>query len=297
MDAELQYLYEAASCGSMRRASEKLGVAVSSVSRQIAQLEKELGVALIERNRRTIMLTDAGNCVLSYYRSRAAAKDLLLERLAALREARAGIIHLSVGEGFLSRSFVSLLRDFRQSHSNCHIEVFVEANKLAVQRVLDDEAHIGVVLQVPAEPGIRVRCSVAQPLLVICQPEHPIARKNAVTLRELSTHTLALLPKTARLRELIAIAEANSGVWLDAKIITSSIFALRELAKIGEAVTILPRVSVLAELEDRTLTCVPIAEPSLRDTEMSIITRLGRQLSAAPSQILQLLEAKLRSLG
>ncbi len=45
-DNALHYFYEAANMGSMRLASEKIGVAVSSISRQIAQLEQQMGVAL-----------------------------------------------------------------------------------------------------------------------------------------------------------------------------------------------------------------------------------------------------------
>lgn len=297
MDAELRYLYEAVACGTMRRASEKLGVAVSSVSRQIAHLEHELGLALVERNRRTVTLTEAGSLVIDYYRSHIADQNQLLERLEALRDARSGHVFLSIGEGFLSRPFVSLIEEFRRSHQGCRIEVSVESTRTAVQRVLEDEAHIGLVLQAPPEPKIRVRCSVVQPLLVVCHPDHEIARLQSITLRELSAHGLVLLPKSARLREILALAEAKTGVWLDTKITTSSIYTLRELTKLGSVATILPKVSVMAELEDRSLVCVPIAEPSLTLTEMSIITRLGRQLSGAPSQILPLLEAKLRALS
>ncbi|MBW8077744.1 MAG: LysR family transcriptional regulator, partial [Gallionella sp.] len=59
-DAKLRYLAEAAALGSMHAASEKLDVAVSSISRQIAQLESELGLPLIERGRRALKLTQAG---------------------------------------------------------------------------------------------------------------------------------------------------------------------------------------------------------------------------------------------
>ena len=59
-DAKLRYLAETASLGSMRAASEKLDVAVSSISRQIAQLEADIGLPLIERGRRSIKLTEAG---------------------------------------------------------------------------------------------------------------------------------------------------------------------------------------------------------------------------------------------
>jgi DNA-binding transcriptional LysR family regulator len=56
-DLNVRYLYEAARLGSMRAVADQLDVAVSSISRQISQLEAEVGVALIEHGRRTVMLT------------------------------------------------------------------------------------------------------------------------------------------------------------------------------------------------------------------------------------------------
>ena len=66
LDNALSYFFEAANLGSMRLASEKIGVAVSSISRQISQLELELGTPLIERGRRSIRLTEAPGCAAIY---------------------------------------------------------------------------------------------------------------------------------------------------------------------------------------------------------------------------------------
>ena len=63
-EIRLRYLYEAARLGTMRAASEELNVATSSISRQIAALEKDLGMRLIEGGRRKIKLTDSQDCVI-----------------------------------------------------------------------------------------------------------------------------------------------------------------------------------------------------------------------------------------
>ena len=67
-EIRLRYLYEAARLGTMRAASEELNVATSSISRQIAALEKDLGMRLIEGGRRKIKLTEAGDAAFAYYR-------------------------------------------------------------------------------------------------------------------------------------------------------------------------------------------------------------------------------------
>ena len=78
----LRYLYEAARLGTMRAASDELNVATSSISRQIAALEKELGMRLIEGVRRKIKLTEAGNVAFAYYREMQAHQELFLSRVA-----------------------------------------------------------------------------------------------------------------------------------------------------------------------------------------------------------------------
>src|SRR3546814_17501364 len=87
-DVALMYFYETAMLGTMRLASDKIGVAVSSISRQIAQLEQEFGMPLIERGRRTIKLTPAGELALEYHRYQLAAREAFLNRLAELRDFR-----------------------------------------------------------------------------------------------------------------------------------------------------------------------------------------------------------------
>jgi DNA-binding transcriptional LysR family regulator len=295
MDAAMRYFYETATCGSMRAASDKLGVAVSSISRQIAQLEHQFGILLFERNRRTIKLTEAGLLVFEYHRNSNAKRDMLTEQIAALRGSRSGKVSIAVGEGFLSSVFLGVVDAFQATHPEVEIVITVEPTTDAVRHVIDDEVHFAFVLQCPPEPKIRLRATVAQPLLVVCSPDHPLASLESVTLKELAQHELALPPPVTRIRQLLAAAEVKRDIWLAPRITSSSIYSLRILAKAGRLATILPEVSILAELAEGSLTAVRIAEPELETAEMSIISRVGRQLNGAPAKFLPLLETKLVS--
>src|SRR6202044_4071636 len=97
-DLNLRYLYEAAKLGSMRAAADQLGVAVSSVSRQISQLEAEVGMVLIEHGRRNVKLTEAGRLLIEYYAEQLTQRELFEGRLADLKGLRTGRIELAIGE-------------------------------------------------------------------------------------------------------------------------------------------------------------------------------------------------------
>ncbi len=295
IELSVRYLYEAALSGSMRLASERIGVAVSSISRQIGQLERDLGVMLIEKNRRNVKLTEAGQIVFDYHRSRMVELDALHERISGFRGMRTGSVHISVGEGFLSKLFTDLITTYRRDNPGIELSITVESTVEAVRRVLEDDVHMALVFQVPAEPRIRVRSAVPQPLQAVCHPDHPLAGHKTCTLPDLAKHALALVPNGTRMRDMLSDAERKRGVWLSPELVSNSIFTLRELARAGEFVTVLPKTSVIADIQAGTLVALPIAEPELEVTEIAIITRLGRQLGPAPARILPLIEAKLRA--
>lgn len=294
-DTGLNYFFEAASLGSMRMASDKIGVAVSSISRQIAQLEQELGVALIERGRRSIKLTEAGRLTYDYHKQQLADREALINRLQDLREMRAGHIDLAVGEGFLGRSFTSIIETFQRRNPGITVSITAASTSDIVRMVLDDDAHIGMILSTTDEPRIRLRASAVQPLMVICAPDHPLAQRESLTLADLARHDVCLPPKGFRIRQVLNAAEKRAQVWLEPSLTTTSIHVMRETARAGRAVTVLPTIAVLAEIEDRSLVARPLRDDELEHSTISLIHRLGRQLDGPPARLLGILEAKLKT--
>ncbi len=295
MDVAMRYFYEAANQGSMRLASEKLGVAVSSISRQIVQLEGYLGVNLIEKGRRSVKLTEAGHLTYDFHRSHIAELDALRTKIQDLRGVRKGSIRLAVGEGFLTSTFFQTIDAFHKKNPGLHIDTHVGSTSEIVRMVEDDEVHMGLVLQIQPEPKVRVRLSVAQALMVLVHPSHPLTRKNRVSLAELAQHDLCLPPKGFRIRQILADMEAAAGVHLEAAQTTSSIVMMRDLASEGRLATVLPQIAAVGEIAARRLVALPFAEPEVEPVSVHLITRLGRHLEGAPAKMLSVLEAKMRS--
>ena len=285
-DQALRYLFETSAAGSMRAASDKLNVAVSSISRQIAQLEAEYGLPLIERGRRTIKLTEAGRLAVDYFRDQQADREAFLLQLRDLRGIRSGKIDLAIGEGFLGNAFTALVTEFRKRNPQIKIGVITASTAEIVRSVLDDEAHFGLVFQLPSEPKIMLRSSAAQPLMAIMSPSHALAGRPNLTLRELAEQELCLLPKEFRIRQILSVAEAREHVFLEPSIVTNSIFIMRESARAGGTITILPQIAVWAELNEGSLICVPLADESIESTAIGLISRRGRQLEGAPMRLL-----------
>lgn len=293
-EVRLRYLYESARLGTMRAASEHLDVATSSVSRQITELEKELGIAVIEKGRRGIKLTEAGELVCSYFREQQAHDEVLLSRIDELRSIRSGKVDLALGEAFITDEFSHLLQQYMQQYPGMSVRVRMSGSNESVALVRGDEAHFGLILDIPRDPKVRVRLSLSQPLHVIAHPDHEICRKKRLKLSDLSRYPMALPEISFRIRQLIQLAQHEDGALLEPSLETNSMTLLKDFAKSGRGITILPDVLAQPELSHGKLCAIPSNNPMLNSTRICLITRLGRQLPSGVYRLMVAVEAYLK---
>ena len=158
----------AAESGSFSAAARTLGVSVAHVSRKVAELERVLGVQLIQRTSRHRALTDAGR---SYHASCRAALDALEEAREALRNSQNGLrgsVRISVGGHFAEDYLTPLLLRFGQAHPALGLEIEVSSrNADLVEDGFDLAVRAG-----PLSPSSLVaRRLVAFPLVTLAAPD------------------------------------------------------------------------------------------------------------------------------
>jgi DNA-binding transcriptional LysR family regulator len=297
-DLNLRYLYEAAKLGSMRAAADSLGVAVSSVSRQISQLEAEIGLALIEHGRRNIKLTETGQLLIEHYSDQLRLYEAFEAKLSDIKGLRTGRILLAVGEGFIGQPFSNMLVRFNAKHAGLFINVHMSASSNeVVQLVSEDAAHLGLVFQSADDPRIRVLASVRQPLCAIMRSGHPLANHKILKLAGLGGYSLCLPESSFKTRQLLQMAETDERLSLQPCITTNSITLLKNLLSTGDFYTVLPILAVSREIESGQLAAVPIDSPALQEASVQLISRVGRRLPPPPLRMISALTAYLESCG
>lgn len=295
-DAALHYFYETATLGSMRLASDRIGVAVSSISRQIATLERELGIPLFERGRRTIRLTEAGRLTYEHCKSQMASREHLFAQIQQLLEVRLGHVEVAVGEGFLCSAFMQLVADFQHRHPGVCVTIRTATSPDAARLVINDEAHMAAIFTMAGEPRLRTRVSMAQPLRAVCAPGHPAARQQGMTLDDLAQHALCLPPSGFRIRQVLAAAELRQHRRLQPTLTTDSIHTLRAIVKQGDSLTVLPDIAVVDDLRSGALVAVPLIDVEVEEERIALVHRIGRQLESVPARFLATLHARFRTL-
>ena len=262
----------------MRAASEKLEVEPSTISRQIAELERSLGTELIERSRRKVRLTEAGKLTIDYYRDVRTTEDSYLANLENLKSARSGTVVISMGDALITDSFQHMLDGFVGAHCDLKLCVRTGGTAEIIHSVLEDESHFGFIFHVTSEPRISIRLSLAQPLQAVVAPTHPIARKRVVGLDDLAREPLALPPESFQIRQIIHEAEKEQGVFLNCAFESNSFKLLKWFARSEHGVTILNESHAGDDLQAGNLVAIPIHSSVLKNTRVSLISRAGRKL-------------------
>ncbi|AOK28266.1 LysR family transcriptional regulator [Burkholderia singularis] len=138
----MRTLLAAHQLGSLNRAAERVGRSQSAISQQIRKLEEQVGLPLFRRQGRGLVLTDAGDVILSY------AKRILDLNDEAIRSVRGAALEGSVRFGlpsdFAETWLPGVLGTFKKTHPAVRVEIAVEPNRLLLERL--DKAELDLVL-------------------------------------------------------------------------------------------------------------------------------------------------------
>ncbi|MCO4757342.1 MAG: LysR family transcriptional regulator [Oceanospirillaceae bacterium] len=295
-EKRVAYLYEAVTMGSVRAAADKLNVAPSAVSRQIALLEEELAAILIERHRKGVTPTEAGDILLRYYRESLSCEEECIAKLQALQGLQRGHIKLAVGEGFVGDLMSGPLPEFNRLYPSLTLSINMGGSNEVIRQVEQDEAHIGLLFHPANHPNIRSQVVSCQPICAIVPPEHPlVALDGAVSLEALLEYPVALPESHFGVRQLLAMAEFQDRVRFKPMLTTDSIAVLKHFVRSNMGITFLPEFVVSREIEDGQVVAIPVDHHILASGEAHMITRLGRQLPEGAHRLLQHLMSWMRA--
>ena len=181
--ALLRAFLEVAQAGSLSRAALALGSSQPTLSRQIAQLEVQLGHALFERTTRGVRLTDAG-AALRVPVERMREQALQFELVAAGRsQSLAGTVRVTASDVYSAYVLPPLLRALRESHPEIQIELVASDR---IENLLEREADIALRTARPRQTALVARRLADQPLGLYAHRDHVLAhgRPTAATLRQ-----------------------------------------------------------------------------------------------------------------
>ncbi|PVE20885.1 LysR family transcriptional regulator [Microvirga sp. KLBC 81] len=289
----LRYFLEVARTGSVNAAADRLRVAASAVSRQVAKLEDELGASLFERRSRGMVLTQAGRLLASYAQRTALESDQIVNEIRELSSAGRGLIRLGITEGLAVSFIPEMIHAFRldRPHLLFNIKVFPPAG--VVKAVQEGEVDVGVTFSVKPEGGVKIQWQQAMPSYAIASTNHPLIRRGRVEISELLKYPIAILDDAATIRQVLDMYCASKGVSLEPVATSTNIASLLTLCRLGAAVTFSAYISVRMAVRDGHVAIVPFNEARFLERNLQIQTMLGRTLTQTTMDFISFLVSEL----
>lgn len=181
----LRYFVAVAQALNFTRAAEKLHTSQPSLSSQIRDLEQCVGVSLLDRDKRKVTLTAAGECFLED------ALAILEQAEQAKVRARSAALqgnHLVIG--FVPSAEVNLLPKvmplLRLRQPETHIELISLITTQQEEKLLSGELDVGLMRHPIYNPEIEYRELFHEPLAVVMPATHPLTREREITAAQLN---------------------------------------------------------------------------------------------------------------
>lgn len=286
----LMYFEELARSSSMREVAEKFGVAPTAVTRQIENLEEHFGVQLLERSARGVTLTPAGEILAGQAGKTVREMNHIQQLMDDLDGLKAGRICIYANGAAVTHILAPVLARFSVAHPNLRFEVHITSAVEAMEALRLAKADIAISLFAPRLPDYKVRSRISVAYDVVMRADHPLALKSHVTFKDLTGLPLALPDEKFAARIAIDEMAARAGLELDPVFVTGSMEMLKELVLGNAALTLLPKVAVLREVEERRMICVAFQKDQQVRTEIDLCVSPDRPLTAAASAFVSFVE-------
>ncbi|MEV7503367.1 LysR family transcriptional regulator [Streptomyces sp. NPDC093018] len=260
--AALELLLAVARLGSLGAAAREVGITQPAASSRVRSMERQLGVALVDRSPRGSRLTDAGVLVTDWARRVVEAAAAFDAGARALRDRRDSRLRVAASMTIAEYLLPGWLLALHAERPDTAVSLLAGNSARVAELLLSGEADLGFVegLSVPA--GLDAVVIGHDRLIVVTAPGHPWARRRRpLSPQELGETPLILRERGSGTRQVL---DAALGGLARPLIELSSTTAVKASAVSGAGPSVLSELAVREELALRRLVAVPVEGVSLR---------------------------------
>ena len=183
----LRYFIGVAETENVSRAASKLHLSQPALSRQIRDLEDEIGVTLFERTAKSVRLTEPGRVFLKAVREVLERVDEAVKETRAVAGADETELHVGYSPATTARILPSILRAYQRAMPKIRITLHERSNQKSIAGLRDGELHLAILPRLPKASELRdVRFEelTRERICLVASPDHPLARRRVVKLAD-----------------------------------------------------------------------------------------------------------------
>ncbi|MDI9883096.1 LysR family transcriptional regulator [Streptomyces sp. HNM0645] len=263
--AALELLLAVARHGSLGRAARELGVTQPAASSRIRSMERQLGVALVDRSPRGSRLTDAGALVTDWARRIVEAAEAFDAGAQALRDRRDSRLRVAASMTIAEYLLPGWLIALRLERPGTAVSLLAGNSAAVAERLLRGEADLGFVEGLAVPEGLDGTVVGHDRLVVVAAPGHAWARRRSpLSPDKLAATPLVLRERGSGTRQVLDSALADHGGLAEPLLELASTTAVKAAAVSGAGPAVLSELAVTEELASRRLVRIPVEAVRLR---------------------------------
>ncbi|MEV5146303.1 LysR family transcriptional regulator [Streptomyces sp. NPDC052727] len=260
--AALELLLAVARLGSLGAAAREVGITQPAASSRIRSMERQLGVALVDRSPRGSRLTDAGALVTDWARRVVEAAAAFDAGARALRDRRDSRLRVAASMTIAEYLLPGWLLALHAERPDTAVSLLAGNSAKVAELLLAGEADLGFVEGLTVPTGLDSTVIARDRLIVVTAPAHPWARRRRpLTAAELAATPLILRERGSGTRQVL---DAALGGLARPLIELSSTTAVKASAVSGAGPSVLSELAVGEELAMRRLVSIPVEGVFLR---------------------------------
>jgi len=287
---DLRLFRHVAETGSITHGAERSHLALASASARIRGMEAMLGVALLQRGRRGVQLTDAGRSLLDHGRVVLQQVETMRGELSAYSRGLKGSVRVLANTAALSVHLPGLLAGFLAANPTIDLDLEDRESPAIAAAVAAGDADIGIASQAALVSGLESHSFRPDRLVLIVPAGHRLARRRQTDFAELLDLDFVGLPRGSALDGHLAMQAARRGRMLRLRVRASSPDAVCAMVAAGVGVAIVPEQAARRQRRAVPLGIVRIAEP-WATRELVLCVRDSRRLSRPAKRLFDALLA------
>lgn len=277
---QLDFFLRVAEHGSLTKAAADLAVAQPVLSRQIRDLEQELGAPLLSRNGRGVVLTEAGRRFLARAKSITQDAAAAREEVRSLRERPSGSVSIAMAPSAGNLLWIPLISSIRRRFPDIRLRAMEGYSGHIVEWLVSGKADLGVLYQPQQAGHLRSEPLLEERMYAVGTPDNPALGATSIDFEELLRMPLILPAMPHAIRGLLESTAAKRGLAIDPEVEINAYPAIKSVVIARRALTVLPVASVLAEVHSGQIAIAEIANPRLA-LAVALVTSTHHNASAA----------------
>ena len=285
----LKVFCDLAETESFTKAAQINEITQSAVSQQISSLERQFSSLLIERSKKKFRLTREGQVLYEYSKQIIQTYDSLHSRLQEIKDIISGTIRLATIYSIGLHDLPPYIKRFLKSYPTVNVHVEYRRSNQVYEDVLGNVVDLGLVAYPNRDVKLEVVPLRKDKLVLICHPQHPLARHAQIKLAAISGQKFIGFEPDIPTRKAIDRILKDQSLEVETVMEFDNIETVKRAVEIDAGISIVPHGTIAQEISKQTLSEVQIEDADCF-RPLAAIYKKNKVLSPAMKQFISILK-------